>query len=331
MINYSIIIPHKNIPYLLRRCLNSIPRREDVQVIVVDDNSNPEIVNFNCFPGSDEPCVEVYFTKKGKGAGYARNVGLEHATGKWILFADADDFFCPCMLEKLDRYKDLDTEVVIFEWQVVTDMLKPSKRGPIPFEITEAAMKGEMSPSLYLSAIGMSWVKMVSHNFLTSHGICFEESIIYNDILYSKMLAVYANRITLAKEVLYTFVNRPTSLGKNLNGYALRSRYDVIKQVNNWLRLIGKPEYEESLVKLEDLTYRASYREYVHLFFRAAYDCMLSAGKAYREQQCLCLHSIRFKFPRLYALYLLLGGYSLKESLQKFRCKMFGENREEIK
>ena len=39
MINYSIIIPHYNIPDLLGRCIKSIPEREDVQVIVVDDNS----------------------------------------------------------------------------------------------------------------------------------------------------------------------------------------------------------------------------------------------------------------------------------------------------
>ena len=38
---FSIIIPHKNIPSLLQRCLDSIPKRDDVQIIVVDDNSNP--------------------------------------------------------------------------------------------------------------------------------------------------------------------------------------------------------------------------------------------------------------------------------------------------
>lgn len=38
-INYSIIIPHYGIPELLGRCLRSIPERDDIQVIVVDDNS----------------------------------------------------------------------------------------------------------------------------------------------------------------------------------------------------------------------------------------------------------------------------------------------------
>ena len=37
--DYSIIIPHNDIPDLLMRCLNSIPVSEDIQVIVVDDNS----------------------------------------------------------------------------------------------------------------------------------------------------------------------------------------------------------------------------------------------------------------------------------------------------
>lgn len=70
--NYSIIIPHKNIPTLLRRCLDSIPKRNDVQIIVVDDNSDPGMVDFSKFPGLNETNIEVYFTKEGKGAGYAK-------------------------------------------------------------------------------------------------------------------------------------------------------------------------------------------------------------------------------------------------------------------
>lgn len=36
---YSIIIPHKNTIHLLERCVDSIPRRKDIQIIVVDDDS----------------------------------------------------------------------------------------------------------------------------------------------------------------------------------------------------------------------------------------------------------------------------------------------------
>ena len=114
-INYTFIIPHKNIPDLLQRCLNSIPRREDIQIIVVDDNSDPEKVDFEHFPGVGEPCVEVYFTKEGKGAGYARNVGLKHIKGRWLLFADADDYFLPNLLLVLDKHLLDVVDIIYFE------------------------------------------------------------------------------------------------------------------------------------------------------------------------------------------------------------------------
>lgn len=46
---YSIIIPHKDIPCLLQRCLDSIPPRDDVQIIVADDDSSPDVVDFAHF------------------------------------------------------------------------------------------------------------------------------------------------------------------------------------------------------------------------------------------------------------------------------------------
>ena len=46
-VKYSIIIPHKNSPDLLKRCLESIPDRTDIQVVVVDDNSSSAIIDWN--------------------------------------------------------------------------------------------------------------------------------------------------------------------------------------------------------------------------------------------------------------------------------------------
>ena len=94
-IKYSIIIPHKDTPDLLQQCLDSIPVRMDTEVIVIDDDSNPEKVDFNNFPRWKGKYYSTIFTKKGLGAGYARNVGLEHANGKWVIFSDADDYFLP--------------------------------------------------------------------------------------------------------------------------------------------------------------------------------------------------------------------------------------------
>ena len=90
---YSIIIPHYNIPELLQRCLNSIPDLPSFQVIIVDDCSDGKIVDFRYFPGMERENVKCIFLKERHGAGFARNLGLRYACGKWVLFADADDFF----------------------------------------------------------------------------------------------------------------------------------------------------------------------------------------------------------------------------------------------
>ena len=44
---YTIIIPHYKIINLLERALNSIPDREDIQILIVDDNSGIEKREFD--------------------------------------------------------------------------------------------------------------------------------------------------------------------------------------------------------------------------------------------------------------------------------------------
>ena len=81
---FSIIIPHHEIPMLLQRCLDSIPDVPEVQVIVVDDNSSEQKVDFGQFPGLNRKYTLCIFDKEGGGAGHARNIGLRHADGKWL-------------------------------------------------------------------------------------------------------------------------------------------------------------------------------------------------------------------------------------------------------
>lgn len=209
MINYSIIIPHKNIPDLLQRCLDSIPQREDLQVIVVDDNSDPDKVDFANFPGLDRADVECYFTKEGKGAGYARNVGLKYARGKWLLFADADDFFHDGMLGMLDKWKDSDNDIVYFETDSVdSDSMEPVvKRLWISPSLTT---KKEMENNCGWQT---PWGKMIRAELVLSHGILFDEIRWSNDVMFSARCSYYAGRnVDICSDMLYCATIRQNSL-----------------------------------------------------------------------------------------------------------------------
>ena len=112
---FSVIIPHREIPDLLMRCLKSIPISEDIQVIVVDDNSPDANTYLERYSELSRQHLEFIRTTKGGGAGYARNIGLDHAKGKWLLFADADDFFVEDMYDIISSNADSEADVIYYK------------------------------------------------------------------------------------------------------------------------------------------------------------------------------------------------------------------------
>ena len=225
-INYSIIIPHKNIPDLLQRCLASIPRREDVQIIVVDDNSDPDKVDFEHFPGLGDPFVEVVFTKEGKGCGYARNVGLSRARGKWLLFADADDFYNYCINDILDEYVNSDADIVYFKWNSLDSATYTTTYRCIHFNayINYWFYSPHKADTLlrykHPSACGKLFKKELVHK----NSILFDEVSIYDDVTFAYLSGYYANSIKADARALYCVTVRQGSI--------LRSKITVEKKLD---------------------------------------------------------------------------------------------------
>jgi glycosyltransferase involved in cell wall biosynthesis len=211
---FSVIIPHKNIPDLLQRCLNSIPRREDVQIIVIDDNSDMDKVDFANFPGLNDPFVEVVFGKNEngrKGAGYARNLGLERAKGKWLIFADADDFFLPTINIALDEYKDNENDNIYFKTTSVdSDTLKPSTRHYGQNNILKKIQKTN-NWNIAFKIVG-SPSRFIKREIIEKNNICFQEVEYGNDILFSVKVLNNIKKNTISNFEIYCVTYRPDSL-----------------------------------------------------------------------------------------------------------------------
>jgi Glycosyltransferases involved in cell wall biogenesis len=205
MINYSIVIPHKDIPQALQRCLDSIPQREDLQVIVVDDNSSPDIVAFQRFPGLDRPNVEIVFTKEGKGAGYARNVGLSKAVGEWIIFSDSDDFFLDNMLDVLDKYKDSEYDMIFFNY----DTRFHNTLEPIDLNVFWGDSNNEQSLRYDYHFL---WSRMIRRSMIEAHHIRCHEVLACNDIFFAVKAGESARTILKAEDKFYCWTKREGSL-----------------------------------------------------------------------------------------------------------------------
>ena len=266
-ITYSIIIPHKNSPDLLRRCLDSIPHREDIQIIVVDDNSDSSKVDFAHFPGMNESNTEVYFTKEGRGAGYARNVGLKYAKGKWLLFADADDYFAEGYLSCLDDYKDSSYDIVYF----ATTSIYP--------ETGEIAMRHEWNQNCIEEALSHDnynllkykntspVAKIVRNSLVQQRNIRFDEVVAANDAMFSIKAAYYANSVIADRRVVYVITVQKGSLEYTISKKILLCRIGVDYAMNRFFKGNGIKEHVRVLRYIFPLR-KVSFRLFLKQFFQ---------------------------------------------------------------
>jgi len=246
MYNYTIIIPHKNIPDLLQRCLDSIPVRDDVQVIVVDDNSDVDKVDFVHFPGRERTGIELVFSKgkNGKGPGFARNVGLSKAIGKWVVFADSDDYFTDEFPDLLEKYKQSEKDVIFFKC-LRQDEYGTVKEYPLINEpINEAIITGNTDGIVY--GVPCPWGKFIKRDFLEKNNIRYQEITGGDDILFSIQIAVKLSNMLIADDSLYCVVDRPGSLTrnthwKNFYSYSLAciDAYGLLKTVSKENLAVG--------------------------------------------------------------------------------------------
>ena len=238
----SIIIPHHNIPELLLRCLNSIPDKEEIQVIVVDDNSSPNIVDFEKFPGKERSNVESYYTKEGKGAGYARNIGLQHAKGKWLLFADSDDFFLDGFYDIVSEYFNSEYDMVLFKaLSVDSDTLQPTKRNENINMQIDNALNGKISSQEASLAVQSPWCRLIKRNLIEKNKIFFDEVMASNDTMFTTKATCLSSLIGFSKHSIYYVTTRSGSLWdtrkKNPENYLTRLNVQIRR--NKYVKKFG--------------------------------------------------------------------------------------------
>lgn len=111
----SIIIPvYNTAPALLCRCLDSVMAFADLEleVLLCDDGSREETASACAAYAQSHPKVR-YIRKENGGVSSARNLGLDHATGRYVAFMDSDDAFLPDSITP--DHLSTDSDLVLFD------------------------------------------------------------------------------------------------------------------------------------------------------------------------------------------------------------------------
>ena len=195
----SVILPIYCVEKFLERCLKSVTEQtlRDIEIILVDDGSldNCPVMCDNY--GKLDRRIKVIH-KKNEGLGYARNTGLDYATGEYVAFIDSDDFIDINMMNQLYTYAykyDLDA--------VFCGMKFVDAHGNITMDRKEVneyiEMKGnecrqhvlDLIASREKSRVSSKYMMSVWHaiyhkEFLDKHNIrfCSERDFISEDMIF---------------------------------------------------------------------------------------------------------------------------------------------------
>lgn len=232
MIQLSIIIPHYNSPATLEILLQSIPDIPEIEVLVIDDNSNIQL-NEYCRCKKKFAARNISFYENAiecKGAGNARNMGLQYASGKWLLFADADDFFVKDFWSNIERYLNDESDIIYFSpvsVKIGTDISSDRHEYYMNL-VKEYCRKKDHESELKLRYTYWSpCSKMIRKELVDENRIRFDGTLHSNDMLFSTKVGHYAKKIKAVDEIIYCITESESSLTSQKDTKALSIRKRV--------------------------------------------------------------------------------------------------------
>lgn len=245
MKKYSIIIPFRNTTRTLSRLFESIPDREDIEILLIENSDSPltrsEI-------GIERDYILLNAPAK-RYAGGARNVGVEHSSGEWLIFADSDDFFSEGAFDVFDKYQNSNYDLICFGCDsVYDDTLEPSDRHHMFNNIIKNYKAGnyeEIRARLYMV---VPWAKMVRKSLVNEYNIRFDEVIAANDIYFSTLCGYYSKCFAADESQVYVVTTRKGSLANKWNDDILKSRFLVGLRRNKFLKQHGLSSYQVSVM-----------------------------------------------------------------------------------
>lgn len=252
--NYSVVIPCREKVDLLLKAIYSIPDREDIEIFVVDNSDIP--LGESKMPVLSKAQLTYLTSDPTKGAGCARNVGLEHISGKYTIFLDADDYFTPDAFFAFDRYLDKGYDIVFFDADSIklSDGSRSTRHEKI-HQYISIYLKNNKDDYLRYH-FGNPICKLFRTEFLKKGNFRFQVVKVSNDMMFSVITGHNAKLVTADPSVVYmiTEAGKGQSLVKSKTAINQYTRFTVLVEYNAFLKSVGR---KDMYYKLSSATLQA--------------------------------------------------------------------------
>lgn len=236
MTDISIVIALYNGEAHLPRFVESLKQQTftNFEALFVDDASKDGSLAMLEAVGAEDPRFKVIRHETNKGAGAARNTGIQHAEGETLCFADPDDLLPPASLEaRFNAYRQHKAVVRACHMEIseANELLNheiPPPHPTGPFNPNKVASR--FGPSPFLCA---HWTWLFPTKMIKRFGITNEEgSRTAEDILFLVRLFFHIHKLVWIKEPVYFWMKRKDSLSNTV--YSVQHYFDYLQCVDEF-------------------------------------------------------------------------------------------------
>lgn len=250
----TVVMPVYNSEVYLKESLDSLinQKYQNIEIICVDDGSTDDSLRILEDYQNRDKRIKV-LKQKNQFAGVARNNGMKHANGKYIMFLDSDDIFERNMIYNLVRKAEKhNTDIIFFGFYHFTNNINKRSMMGIPYKNKKIISPLEKKDTIFQIAQGIPWNKFYNKNFILNSGVKFQDLSSNNDIFFSKMTALVADKILFDNKryTNYRIGNKKSTQGS----YKLSSGNYTKSIVSMYEEMIKRDIYE---------IYEESFQKYV--------------------------------------------------------------------
>lgn len=259
----SVIVPFYNsIPFVL----NSIKYLKNqtltsFEVILVDDGSEDKRISSvkKAIKGDKRFSL---ITQEYKGAGGARNLGITHAKGDYVIFLDADDVYHRELLEKLySSATKYNSDIVLCDASLENgERKKMINASQLSGDVAEIA---NIPEQIFQITYPAPWNKLIRRRLIHDFDLNFMELENANDLTFTFSALAAAVRISWVEEplVMYSHTN-PGSIQRSKD----KDPTNIVKALEGLLNNLidfGKFElFQDSYLKFFENTIRWNFKTF---------------------------------------------------------------------
>ncbi len=278
---FSVVVPVYNVSPYLERCITSLLAQNyrDYEILLIDDGSTDDSGAICEQYGEQDSRIIVYHKKNG-GLSSARNFGIDHAVGKYVIFVDSDDYIEKKTCASLAKLIELSDEADVIGYNGVEEQegtVTSTRR--IPVEKLEF-MSGRdylYTRCRHRNLSVASWLYCCKRDFLNREGLRFQEGILHEDVEFTPKMLLKAKKVVESPVQLYHYIVRDSSISmqknreKNIKDLfqTLEKQCQMAETLDRELRKWIKDAALNSYLNMiqEARMYQPQYRKYIKKSF----------------------------------------------------------------